>query len=190
MAQLSVGHCRGVGFGEAVLKLVSFSQHRKNEVFCVFLQDLGCPNAYEQIKDDLVPFVKEAPLEMKAVLMGLVDRVGESSSSYSFCHYRIASGHLWRRCHGQHTDFKLFPDGILLSLLRKVQLPDVDFLVNLGDYPISQHSKGALPIFSWCGSNDSFDIVWPTYQLTESILQSHVGEGIDVLSLQKYLSKR
>lgn len=61
-------------------------------------------------------------------------------------------------------------DAILLSLARKVQLPDIELLVNLGDWPLAKE-KDDLPIFSWCGSNSTKDIVMPTYEITESSLQ-------------------
>lgn len=66
----------------------------------------------------------------------------------------------------------MFMDSILLSLARKVQLPDVDLFVNLGDWPLAPRNKKAYPIFSWCGSDDTYDIVMPTYEITESTLEN------------------
>ena len=67
----------------------------------------------------------------------------------------------------------MFMDAILLSLSRKVNLPDLDFLINLGDWPlIDRHALPLIPMLSWCGSDDTLDIVLPTYDITESSLQA------------------
>lgn len=63
-------------------------------------------------------------------------------------------------------------DNILLSLSRKVRLPNLEMFVNLGDWPLAPKNKQTLPIFSWCGSDDSYDIVMPTYDVTESTLEN------------------
>lgn len=73
---------------------------------------------------------------------------------------------------------------MLLSMLRKTTLSDNEFLVNLGDWPLSSNNRNhwplPLPIFSWCGSAETDDIVLPTYEMTESILKNY--DTIDVLS--------
>lgn len=53
----------------------------------------------------------------------------------------------------------------------QVFLPDLEFFVNLGDWPLST-LKNKFPIFSWCGSNSTFDVVMPTYDITESSLEN------------------
>lgn len=56
----------------------------------------------------------------------------------------------------------------------QVWLPDVEFFVNLGDWPLEKRkpTDKIHPIFSWCGSNNTLDIVMPTYDLTESVLET------------------
>lgn len=68
----------------------------------------------------------------------------------------------------------MFIDKILLSLARKTKLPDMEFFTNLGDWPLSTYDflPKKYPIFSWCGSKDSYDIILPTYELTESVLEN------------------
>lgn len=64
-------------------------------------------------------------------------------------------------------------DGILLSLTRKVVLPDFELITNLGDWPLMQKdNKNNFPMFSWCGSHDTVDIVMPTYDITDSSLEN------------------
>lgn len=66
----------------------------------------------------------------------------------------------------------MFSDAILTSLARKVKLPDIEFFINLGDWPLNnKKEKHVYPIISWCGSTDSYDIILPTYDLTESTLE-------------------
>lgn len=67
----------------------------------------------------------------------------------------------------------MFKDAVLLSLSRKVHLPDMEFFMNLGDWPLVPVAENSvLPIFSWCGSLVTKDIVLPTYDLTESSLEA------------------
>ena len=45
--------------------------------------------------------------------------------------------------------------------------------MNLGDWPLVKHKiPGPQPVFSWCGSEDTYDIVMPTYDVTESTLET------------------
>lgn len=103
-------------------------------------------------------------------------------------HYTILNNHIYRRSLGKYTDFKMFSDEILLSLARKVTLPDLEFYINLGDWPL-EHRKvndtpGPIPIISWCGSLDSRDIILPTYDVTHSTLEAMRGVTNDLLSVQ------
>lgn len=64
-------------------------------------------------------------------------------------------------------------DSTLLSLARKVALPDVEFFMNLGDWPlVKKNSDVVHPMFSWCGSTGSWDVVLPTYDLTQASMES------------------
>lgn len=92
--------------------------------------------------------------------------------STSFCHYIIKNNEVYRDCYGKHVGFNMFSDNILLSMTRKVMLPDVELVINLGDWPLVKKSSEVLPVFSWCGSNDTVDITMPTYDLTESTLEN------------------
>ena len=63
----------------------------------------------------------------------------------------------------------LFPDWCSSS---QVRLPDMEFFVNLGDWPLEKRRDSPIPILSWCGSDETADIVMPTYDLTESVLET------------------
>lgn len=63
-------------------------------------------------------------------------------------------------------------------------MPDVEFFINVGDWPLETRTEGALPILSWCGSMDTRDIVLPTYEVTHSTLEAMRGVTNDLLSVQ------
>jgi hypothetical protein len=66
----------------------------------------------------------------------------------------------------------LFESKLYFSIMIKVKLPDIEFFMNLGDWPLNDiKQKTILPIVSWCGSNDANDIILPTYDLTESTIE-------------------
>ena len=91
---------------------------------------------------------------------------------------------IYRKCYGEHVGFKMFSDALLISFTRKMMLPDMEFMWNLGDWPLSKkHKRHHLPIFSWCGSEDTDDIVLPTYELTESVLEMMGRISMDIFSV-------
>ena len=63
----------------------------------------------------------------------------------------------------------------------------MEFFSNLGDWPLETRAahERPVPIFSWCGSDDTRDIVMPTYDHTESVLE---GMGRSVLAYCAFVS--
>ncbi|XP_071785645.1 protein O-glucosyltransferase 2-like [Asterias amurensis] len=114
------------------------------------------------------------------------EAVNRFEKHHSMCHYSIIDNKIYRKTHGQHVGFKMFSDAFLLSMARKVRLPDVEFFINLGDWPLEKKSANdsPLPILSWCGSDDTRDIVMPTYDITESTLETLGRVSLDMLSVQ------
>uniref|UniRef100_A0A6P7F504 Protein O-glucosyltransferase 2-like n=1 Tax=Diabrotica virgifera virgifera TaxID=50390 RepID=A0A6P7F504_DIAVI len=111
--------------------------------------------------------------------------------SVSLCHYIVKNNKIYRKCYGKYVGFNMFIDNILLSLTRKVVLPDLEFFANLGDWPLSTHKlEGKFPIFSWCGSTESYDIIMPTYDITESTLENMGRVTLDILSVQGNTDER
>ncbi|XP_029952101.1 protein O-glucosyltransferase 3 [Salarias fasciatus] len=106
------------------------------------------------------------------------------SSRGGLIHYAIVQNRVFRRTLGRYTDFKMFSDEMLLSLTRKVRVPDVEFFLNVGDWPLETRLSGAAPILSWCGSTETRDIVLPTYEVTHSTLETLRGVTNDLLSVQ------
>ncbi|XP_047041473.1 protein O-glucosyltransferase 2-like [Helicoverpa zea] len=148
--------------------------------FQKWFKDYGCSHEYKQIEKDLKPF---SNLDMKKQVNKIVDKYHQPEST-SFCHYAVKNNKLYRKCYGKHVGFNMFSDNILLSLMRKVNLPDMELVINLGDWPLVQKRDKPLPVFSWCGSDETYDIVMPTYDLTESTLENMGRVTLDTLSVQ------
>lgn len=141
---------------------------------------MHCPTSFPQIQRDLSLFSK---VDLERNAREIVQRFGQRQS---LCHYTIKNNQVYIKTYGEHVGFRIFMDAFLLSLTRKVRLPDVEFFVNLGDWPLEKRrpSENLHPIFSWCGSNDTRDIVMPTYDLTESVLETMGRVSLDMMSVQ------
>ncbi|XP_025784707.1 KDEL motif-containing protein 2 [Puma concolor] len=144
---------------------------------------LSCPTKEPQIAKDFASFPS---INLQQMLNEVPKRFGDERGA--IVHYTILNNHIYRRSLGKYTDFKMFSDEILLSLARKVLLPDIEFYINLGDWPLEHRkvneSPGPLPIISWCGSLDSRDIILPTYDISHSTLEAMRGVTNDLLSIQ------
>jgi len=142
-----------------------------------WLSDMKCPNSFGQIERDLANF---PIIDIKQLRNEGFSRLDQTA----LCHYSLLKGKLYRRCPGSITDFKMFVDAFMLSVLRKVELPDVEFFANLGDWPLEKNMKDPLPVISWCGSEDTADIIWPTYDLTQATLETLGRQTLDMMSVQ------
>lgn len=138
--------------------------------FDSWLEDYGCTQSFEQIEKDLQPFQN---LDMNVQIQKIIKKYHHPEST-SFCHYVIKDNEIYRDCYGKHVGFNMFADNILLSLTRKAKFPDMELVINLGDWPLVRKASEVLPVFSWCGSHETMDIVMPTYDITESTLENMV----------------
>ena len=63
----------------------------------------------------------------------------------------------------------------------QVKLPDMELIVNLGDWPLNKRDRQPpFPVFSWCGSEHTRDIIWPTWDLMKATIMGMdrwVGHG-------------
>ncbi|KAM4700154.1 protein O-glucosyltransferase 3 [Discoglossus pictus] len=149
----------------------------------IWQETLSCPSDEPQITTDFAPFPS---IDLKRMLEEVPRRFAERRGA--IVHYTILNNKIYRRSLGKYTDFKMFSDEILLSLARKVRLPDFEFYINVGDWPVEQRkanaTPGPLPMISWCGSSDSQDIILPTYDIIHSSLECLRGVTNDLLSIQ------
>ncbi|ESO90993.1 hypothetical protein LOTGIDRAFT_217539 [Lottia gigantea] len=144
---------------------------------------LQCDKKYQQIDDDLALF---KDIDMKEVTKTVLPKF-DNPGAHSLCHYKIIDNKIYRKTHGEHVGFKMFTDAMFLSLARKVKLPDVEFFVNLGDWPLvdkRRYKNDLFPIFSWCGSDETADIIMPTYDITESTIEMMGRVSLDIFSTQ------
>lgn len=143
---------------------------------------MGCPKSYSQIEQDMAPFTN---ISMEKVAREAVSRFNQAGM-HSLSRYRIINNKVYRKTYGEHVGFKMFSDAIILSMTRKVHLPDMEFFVNLGDWPLEKKAvtDSPIPILSWCGSTDTRDIVLPTYDITEATLEMMSRVTLDMLSVQ------
>ncbi|CAF1108853.1 unnamed protein product [Adineta ricciae] len=139
-----------------------------------------CSASRSQLRTDMKVF---KTIDMKQVLEKATLKYFQHPQTYALCHYVIKNNKIYRKCYGEHTGFKMFSDAIFLSLSRKVMLPDVEFLMNLGDYPLSDTNDDPLPIISWCGSEQTYDIILPTYEITEATLQMLSRTTLDIFAM-------
>lgn len=144
------------------------------------MRAMKCPSNNKQIQHDLSPFSK---VDFKHIREQIKKRFHNFRSS-SLCNYAVKRNVIYRKCYGQYTGFSMFVDSILTSITNKVLLPDVEFFINLGDWPLVKKSSSSIPIFSWCGSSETMDIVLPTYDLTESTINMLHRVILDILSVQ------
>lgn len=147
-----------------------------------WIDTMGCDSNYSQIDKDLSIF---RHVDMHSVLKEAKKRFN-IPGAYSFCHYAIVNNRVYKKCYGQYVGFSIFMEETLLTLTRKMKLPDVEFISNLGDWPLENQANpgNIIPIFSWCGSETTKDIVMPTYDLTESSLEMMGRVMLDILSVQ------
>ncbi|XP_031752904.1 protein O-glucosyltransferase 2 isoform X2 [Xenopus tropicalis] len=145
----------------------------------IWLAHMSCNESIPQIQRDLKPF---SAIDPDKISVEVPERFGQRQS---LCHYTIKNNKIYIKTYGEHVGFRIFMDSLLLSLTSKVKVPDIEFFVNLGDWPLEKKKTGDIhPILSWCGSSDSKDIVMPTYDLTDSILETMGRVSLDILSVQ------
>eukprot|EP00916_Digyalum_oweni_P007696 GHVL01012978.1.p1 GENE.GHVL01012978.1~~GHVL01012978.1.p1 ORF type:complete len:512 (+),score=63.97 GHVL01012978.1:218-1753(+) len=100
----------------------------------------------------------------------------EKDSAACMIHYSIVNNTLYGEGHGPMQAFRKFFESIMLSLMRKTKLPNSELLLNLGDWPLANTTKVNYPVFSWCGDEQSSDIVLPTYKLVSGMVYWTVNE--------------
>ncbi|XP_077339047.1 protein O-glucosyltransferase 2 [Lithobates pipiens] len=145
----------------------------------LWLKHMACNKLIPQIERDLKPF---ATVDPDKIAVEIPERFGHRQS---LCHYTIKDNKVYIKTYGEHVGFRIFMDSFLLSLTSKVKVPDVEFFVNLGDWPLEKRKVQPIhPIFSWCGSTETRDIVMPTYDLTDSILETMGRVSLDMTSVQ------
>ncbi|PFH32934.1 protein disulfide-isomerase domain-containing protein [Besnoitia besnoiti] len=143
---------------------------------------LQCPETFTQLERDFAKF----PVIDLERLRKEGPAFAEPNTLKTVIHYVVKDNQIFRRHFGPLPGFQYFIDLVLSYLVAAVQLPDVEFFVNLGDWPLEKRqSPDALPLFSWSGSEDSSDIILPQWDVSKT---STLGLGKaypDLLSMQE-----
>ena len=139
----------------------------------------SCPAPLSQLEEDLAPWAGGVDM---GIAVAKARDIFKHAGSQCWCHYVVNGGEVWRRCYGQHTGFRMFWDQTLLWLASRASLPDMELMVNLGDWPLVKPKYKGIPMFSWCGSKDTLDMVFPTYELTEASLECMGRQSLDTLA--------
>ncbi|VDN01479.1 unnamed protein product [Thelazia callipaeda] len=144
-----------------------------------WMEEAHCSSQYSQLDRDLSQW---STINFKQVLINVKKKWAKFENRFasSLCHYQIVNNNLHRECFGEHTGFRLFVDAAFTSLMRKMYLPNTEFIFNLGDWPLVKKYADNEPIISWCGSEATRDIVLPTYELMKSVIDSLESVTLDI----------
>eukprot|EP00039_Didymoeca_costata_P012087 m.172888 g.172888 ORF g.172888 m.172888 type:complete len:530 (-) comp15378_c0_seq2:937-2526(-) len=112
----------------------------------------------------------------------------------SLMHYTFKDNKIYSKNYGKYGGFSKFVNEMLITLNRKVVLPDMEFLLNMGDWPKSYRfdqltgkQKTPIPVFSWCGSDNNFDMVLPTYKLVQAGVFGKDVENVQEVDGKSYM---
>ncbi|OEH77669.1 putative thioredoxin [Cyclospora cayetanensis] len=143
---------------------------------------MGCPRDIPQVAEDF----KNFPTIDLVKLRSAVPKLLSKSSATSLLHYVIKDNQLYRKAYGPFPAFSYFADLMFNQLAATVRLPDVEFVLNVGDWPLVEKKWGEsrVPVFSWCGSTDSFDIVFPQWDVTRSTVLGNTESNPDLIASQ------
>eukprot|EP00041_Stephanoeca_diplocostata_P009491 m.146206 g.146206 ORF g.146206 m.146206 type:complete len:558 (+) comp17763_c0_seq2:299-1972(+) len=116
-----------------------------------------------------------------------------NANGTSLIHFAIINNKVYSRNYGRYGGFQKFFNEMLFTLMRKVRVPDVEFLLNMGDWPQAPRvdaTTGAalppLPLFSWCGSDTHYDMVLPTYKIVQATVFGKDLENVQTTDGESY----
>ncbi|XP_023342472.1 KDEL motif-containing protein 1 [Eurytemora carolleeae] len=101
---------------------------------------------------DLAPWSNGVKFAEK---LAKAEKLFANPGAHAWCHYVIKDNRIYRKCYGQHVGFSMFWDSVLGWFTRHTNLPDLEIMVNLGDWPLIKEKNSDIPMFSWCGSQDT-----------------------------------
>jgi hypothetical protein len=147
-----------------------------------WMHDFNCPLRYDQIESDLSQY-KDTGIDIN----DLYERVTTQFPNAHGIHYAIIDNKVYGHTFGTITDFRYMSDLILRSVTNKATLPDMEFIVQVSDWPQDRNSShtDSFPFFSWCGSEFYRDIVWPQYDLLRHTIQAMDRVSLDMIMIQE-----
>jgi hypothetical protein len=104
----------------------------------------GCRADEPQISHDFENF----PRISKDAVASTLTRL-QTSERNCFVHYMTRDNRLYGKAYGMWQGFKQYTDEMILSLMRRVTVPDTEFIFNLGDWPLGNGTQQVLcPVFA------------------------------------------
>lgn len=149
-----------------------------------FYDEYKCPAVFEQLDSNFDAFKGNFDLD-ELLVAGKEKRWINGGHGEATAHIVIKDQRLYVKDLGTIMGFRPFLTSMLLSLLRKVSLPDVEFIFNLGDWPLEDNFESPLPIFGWCGSTEQTDIPLPTWDQTKNTRHSLYRERKDIQYIEQ-----
>jgi len=101
----------------------------------------GCRADEPQISHDFENFAHISKVAVATTLARL-----QTSDRNCFVHYMTRNNRLYGKAYGMWQGFKQYTDEMLLSLMRRVAVPDTEFIFNLGDWPLGNGTQQVPPI--------------------------------------------
>ncbi|CBY24081.1 unnamed protein product [Oikopleura dioica] len=143
-----------------------------------FYSEFDCPANFEQLDEDLAQF-DEIDLD-RLYEDGKKKKWAAGGHGEATAHVVIKDQKLFVEDFGTIMGFRGFMSSMFLSLLRKVKLPDAEFIFNLGDWPLEENLTDPQPILTWCGSSNTSDIAVPTWDQTKNTRHALFRERKDI----------
>ncbi|CAL5340050.1 unnamed protein product [Camellia sinensis] len=122
-----------------------------------------CPEYFRWIHQDLNPWMEK----------GITKEMVENAGSKAYIRIVIVNGRVyWKKLKWVYQTRDVFNIWGILQLLRLYpgKLPDLDIMFECGDQPVIQKSdyggsnaNNVTPMFHYCGSDSTFDIVFPDW---------------------------
>ena len=150
-----------------------------------FKKAYHCPTEVDSgFKESLARFNKTGFQEYM-ILEG-AERLRDINNAY--IQYVIKDNKIYTKNHTEISGFKQFFDRAFTSLSNKVILPDAEFLLNLGDWPLvhlknpkHKDSHGRFfPMFSGCLDGKSADMIMPTWVDTRYIFNEAIENVAEI----------
>lgn len=122
----------------------------------------SCPFYFKWIRRDMKPWVKT----------GITSDMVEAAKKFAYFRLTIVNGRMYvesyRKSFQTRDLFTIWGIAQLLKFYPQM-VPDLDLMFNCEDRPVlkrahySDPAKSPLPLFHYCGTEDSFDIAFPDW---------------------------
>jgi len=149
-----------------VTGLTSDGCHCPLPTYAAVTDAFDCMAEEPQLANDLEPF-RETGITEEVILAAVPDLITRPNTA--IVHYVIKDQQLYRQCWGL-CGYTGMTDNFFSTVMKRWVVPDVEFIFNLGDWPLANGNRSHFPLFSWCKDDVSNDILLPTYKIMKGTL--------------------